>query len=338
MEQTFLISSANGGAGESIRLVSVDSKGWHIRQSIDRPQDAAFLAMGSGCLYSVTEADDRAAVHRLPQGFSPSSSLDTLPLPQGRGLCHISLSPKNGLLLGACYESGHLFGVDVRGEQMQLVFAQHQEDLQLPQRLSRAHCFLADPLERYAFAVNIALDQIDSFLLKPGHLEPNRDYGPTKLQKGEGPRHLLFHPTVPMAYCVTEYSSRLLVFSYDAAAGTLTQTASRSLLDDDFSGESFGASIAISADCRYLYASNRGENSVAVFSLAKNGMPLDHKNVPCGGDWPRHIALSRDNSLLAVCNQRSDLVTIFTRSASAGLPGEAVAQIPMKNPCFAVGI
>ena len=130
---------------------------------------------------------------------------------------------------------------------------------------------------------------------------------------GVGPRHLLFGPGAKFAYLICEMGSRVIVFSYDAAHGALHEVQSISTLPADYKGPDASAEIQIDREGRHLYASNRGHNSIAVFSIdPRDGKLTKTQNASTMGDWPRSFVLDPTGKYLIVADQNSDRLVSFT--------------------------
>ena len=108
--------------------------------------------------------------------------------------------------------------------------------------------------------------------------------------------------------------------TYDETDGSFTQKQKISTLPKDFDGENGGAAIRVSADGRFLYASNRGHNSIAVFSIDEDGLSIDLiQSIATEGDFPRDFALSPDDAYVVAANQNSDNLTLYRRDSETGL-------------------
>lgn len=146
-----------------------------------------------------------------------------------------------------------------------------------------------------------------------------------------GPRHFLHAPDERFAYLITEYSNEIypIIFSKREPPRCCPGI---STLPPGWQGESYGASLAISRNGKRLYASNRGHNSITLCIVEKERVtPVGYFS--CGGDWPRHIALSLDETLLYVANQRSHSVSVLPVSENGEL-GAPIRQIPFYEPAF----
>ena len=140
-------------------------------------------------------------------------------------------------------------------------------------------------------------------------------------EPGTGPRHLVFHPTnQKIAYLFGELDSTVRVLQYDAAHGSFTEKQKISTLPEDFQGENGGAAIRISKDGIFVYASNRGHNSIAVFAVSPDEYTLENSQISSNaGDFPRDFALDPENNYLVCANQNTDNLTLYSRDAATGL-------------------
>ena len=152
-----------------------------------------------------------------------------------------------------------------------------------------------------------------------------------KMHAGAGPRHLALHPNKKWIYVINELNSTIqqVLKTNDS---TYTPGITVSTLPVDFSGESYCADIHISKDGRFLYGSNRGHNSIAIFSIdPENGNLSTLGYEPVHGNWPRNFTFSPDEKFLLVANQRSDNIVSFKRDAETGLL-EYLSEIHAPSP------
>ncbi|HEY5690391.1 MAG TPA: lactonase family protein [Cyclobacteriaceae bacterium] len=148
---------------------------------------------------------------------------------------------------------------------------------------------------------------------------------------GSGPRHLAFHPTQQWIYVINELTSTITQLSKNSS-GQYEIAATQSTLPTDYEGENLCADIHISSDGQFLYASNRGHNSIVVFQIDSHDGSLSlvgHEDVH--GDWPRNFTLSPDGHFLLVANQRSNNIVSFKRSQETGTL-EFVGEIDAPSP------
>ena len=333
-----LAASSLKNPEKSIMAMRFDSVSNSLQNlwDIPFPKNCSFFAVYKNYIYAVNENEKSAEIQCLKLLHDlPPVKICSFNIPNASGLCHLSVSDKNKLLYASCYLSGHAAVFDISTpESPKLLFVHNTSaDTSKAFPTARTHCMLEDTGGNFAFSVNIELDRIYSYIIENASVRLNEKQPYIQLPHGEGPRHLMFHPKLPVAYCVTEYSNRLICFDYSPSVGELKIKSAYSTLQDGFCGESFGASIAIDNSCNFLYISNRGENSIAVFSINSNGVPSKVQSFLTNGNWPRHIAFTDDCKYLAVCQQKSSYIELLELEKS--LIKKSVLKIPAENVCFA---
>jgi 6-phosphogluconolactonase len=133
-----------------------------------------------------------------------------------------------------------------------------------------------------------------------------------RLQPGSGPRHVAIAPSGKFVYVVNELTSSVTGFAYSSAQKSLAETQTLSTLPADFAGTNTTAEIIVDSQGKFLYVSNRGDDSIVVFSIGADGGKLTPvQRMPCGGKSPRNIALDPSGRWLFSANQRSDRVNVF---------------------------
>ncbi|GGK63564.1 lactonase family protein [Rufibacter glacialis] len=241
----------------------------------------------------------------------------------GGAPCYISLDHQNKVALVANYVGGNVaaFQIQPNGHlSAPTDMEQHVGKGPKPQQnAAHAHCILPDPKNRFALAVDLGIDQIISYRLDPaGKLERQAQPAFTTAP-GAGPRHLTFHPNLRFAYVINELNSTLTAFTYNPETGALTEVATVSTLPAGYTGESFCADVHVSQDGRFLYGSNRGHNSIAVFQIDSNTNQLTLvEHVSTQGNWPRNFALSPSGKTMLVANQRSNNITTYKVDTRTG--------------------
>lgn len=194
-----------------------------------------------------------------------------------------------------------------------------------------AHCAVIAPAGHVAFAADLGADRVFGYKLDLERfaLVPHSEL---ELAPGSGPRHLAFSPDGRHAYLVCELDSRVVVLDCDQDAGRLSMIEAHALLPVGFGGSSHAADIGIHPTGRFLYASNRGHDSIAMFAIAGDGclQPLGHRSTE--GATPRNFALSPDGRFLLVGNQDSDTIVTLPIDAHTGLLGESVSVMETPTP------
>ncbi|GKT03588.1 lactonase family protein [Furfurilactobacillus sp. WILCCON 0119] len=137
-------------------------------------------------------------------------------------------------------------------------------------------------------------------------------------EPGFGPRHVVFHPTKPLCYLAGELSSQIAVLAYDAATGTLTHEQTVSTIPADWTAHNGAAAIRISQDGQFVYVSNRGFNTLAVFAVLEDGTLSLRQQISTEGDFPRDFDLDPSQRFVVAVNQNTDNATLYRRNATTG--------------------
>lgn len=186
------------------------------------------------------------------------------------------------------------------------------------QKLSKPHFNPFDPSGKFVVVPDKGLDRTFSFRFADGKLAP-ADPPFIVAREGAGPRHLAFHPALDMAYVVNELDSTVTTYAYSPATGALRPRQILSTLPETFTGNSRASEIEVDASGRFLYASNRGYDSIAVFVIDRDTGLLSLVGVePTQGKTPRFFALTPDNRFLYALNEDSDSIVAFGVDAASG--------------------
>jgi 6-phosphogluconolactonase len=193
-----------------------------------------------------------------------------------------------------------------------------------------AHAIELSPDNRFALAADLGIDQllVYPFDQSTGKVGEARVH---KIEPGSGPRHLRFSPDGKFVYLISEMRSAITVFSYDAANGDLSDLQTISTLPKDFSGKSTAAEIQVSSSGKFLYASNRGDDSIAVFAIDQSRGTLTLvEHVSTQGKTPRHFTLDPSGSWLLAANQNSGNIVIFRVNNRTGRlsPNGEIVEVP----------
>lgn len=293
-----------------------------------------FLALhpGRSMLYAVGEyaADDQRG--GVVSAFSLSPTMDRLTLLNqqssgGPGPCHLSVDAQGGYVLVANYAGGSVASLPIRadgslGEAASII--QHTGSSVHPQRQTKpyGHFIAMDPANRFALACDLGLDKVLVYRLdeKTGDLTPN-DPAFGTVPPGAGPRHLAFSPNGQFVYVVNEMGSSVTVFAYDAPRGALTELQTIATLPEDFPGRtrSTCAEVEVHPSGKFVYASNRGHDSIAVFAVdAPTGKLSFVEHQSTHGGIPRHFKLDPGGRWLLAANQASDSVVVFAVDSTTG--------------------
>jgi 6-phosphogluconolactonase len=257
--------------------------------------------------------------------------LGELPVPCG-GPCHIAESSDSRYLFLANYGSASIAVVKL-GETGIPERVSHTILYETGStNVSHPHMIQQDPTGKHVYVTDLGMDRVVIYVMdrKKGKLYLIEN-GIVEVPKGSGPRHFVFSASGEKMYLINELGSTMMVFNVDENGGLkLEQTIST--LEEGFEGESYCADVHISRDGRYLYGSNRGENTIVVYSVNKDGSLILAGRSSCGGDWPRNFVIDPSGRFLLAGNQRSDLISVFRINVTTGIPEGPVASAVMKAP------
>jgi len=183
-----------------------------------------------------------------------------------------------------------------------------------------AHLIELSPDNRFALAADLGLDEVLVYRFDPGKGSLEANNPPfAKVAPGAGPRHFAFHPGGRFGYLISEMQSTVTAFSYDGARGVLLELQTLSTLPKGFTGNNDDAEIAVHPAGRFLYASNRGHDSIAVFAIdSGKGTLTQVDDVPTQGKTPRNFGLDPTGSYLFAANQDSDNIVVFRIDPASG--------------------
>jgi 6-phosphogluconolactonase len=184
------------------------------------------------------------------------------------------------------------------------------------QNRSHAHCSVWSPDGKYLFVADLGLDGVMTYAFDNGAVSFQRK---AQVPPGSGPRHLVFHPNGRFFYAVNELSSTVSSFSYAPADGVLTLIHTESTLPEGGHAGNSGSALKITPDGSFLYAGNRGHNSVARFAIGEDGVARLLGTTSTEGDWPRDFDIDRSGKIFAVGNQQSHDIRLFRIGADGGL-------------------
>lgn len=258
----------------------------------------------------------------------------------GASPCHLAISKDNGYLAVANYMGGNaaVWQLDAAGiPQQPPVVMQHYGSGATPrQEAPHAHyvAFIKHQQQLYLYVVDLGIDQIIRYCLTA---EGAWGEGEVVLQAqpGDGPRHFAAHPSNGKIYLLNELSNILSVHT-QGADGTWSTQQRISTLPQDFSGENISAHIAISQNGQFIYTSNRGHHSIAVFRILPDGQVELIQIVDCAGIWPRYFTLLDEINRLIVAHEHSNSLAAFAIAAD-GCLRDTGARGAVLKPTF-VGV
>jgi 6-phosphogluconolactonase len=198
---------------------------------------------------------------------------------------------------------------------------QHEGSSVVPSRQAgpHAHSMNFSPDNRFAFACDLGLDKIMIYKVDPakGTLAAN-DPAFARTPEGGGPRHFAFHPTGRFAYNCNEIKSSVTAYAYDAGKGSLTEIQTISTLPEPVERNST-AEIQVHPSGKFLYCSNRGHDSLAIFTIdEKTGKLTAAGHQKTLGETPRNFGIDPTGAYVIACNQGTDNVAVFKVDQASG--------------------
>lgn len=236
----------------------------------------------------------------------------------GGGTCHVSVSPDGKVVFAANYGGGSVASFKISDDgSIAPASSKVQHEGTGPNRKRQdaphAHSISPSPDGRFALACDLGTDQVliysvdaDSGAIVP-HDPPFVPAAP-----GAGPRHLAVHPNGKAVYVINELNNTIAVYAWDGTLGRLTEVQSTSTLPDTFKGESTTAEVAVHPSGRFVYGSNRGHDSIAIFSVDEETGRLRAAGfAPTQGVGPRHFAIDPTGQFLIAANSKSHTLVAF---------------------------
>ncbi|MCI0130639.1 lactonase family protein [Vagococcus sp. CY53-2] len=321
--EKFLLGSYTRRISEGIYEISLDTKKKelvHLNHLINEDNPTYLDVSNKGILYSVAKEGNLGGVASYKTEENGEYTLINRVMVEGAPPCYVAVDNKRQVVYGANYHQGILYSytIDENGAVSLADKIQdtgngphenqdgphvHYADLTPDNRL--VVCDLGnDTVYTYDVDNNGKLTEVAKFIATPG----------------TGPRHLVFHPTKPIAYLFGELSSNVIALDYDVATGSFKALQTISTLPETHTEFNGGAAIRISKNGKFLYASNRGHNSLVVYEVSEDGKTLNTLQwISVEGDFPRDFNLSKNEDFIVVANQNSDNLTLFERNKETGL-------------------
>ncbi len=271
----------------------------------------------AGNLYSVTTQKDEGGASSYDAKLNFLNAVTE----EGAPLCYVAVDEDRQLLYGANYHKGevNVYRIKEDGSLDAAESVYHDEETGPHKNQNTAHVHYTDLTPDNRLVVcDLGTDHVQTYDVdQSGNLTEVADY---VTQPGCGPRHLVFHPQEDIAYLFGELDNIVAVLAYNREDGSFSLLQTISTVPDDFTGESAGAAIRISNDGKFLYASNRGHNSIVVYQIAEDGKSLETiQFISTEGDGPRDFNLSPENDYVVCGNQNTDNLSLYRRDAATGL-------------------
>ncbi|MBZ9780114.1 lactonase family protein [Pseudomonas sp. REP124] len=328
--------------GDGINVYGVDARTGRMShvQRVDGLVNPSFLALSKrqDFLYCVHGDTDQVSAFRV----NPDGTLVYLnsQSTQGHNPAHLAVSPEGGFLLVSNHYSGSVVVLPIlpSGELGELCDKVLTEGPIGPHRVEqkgpKPHFNPFDPSGNWVVVPDKGLDRIFTYRFDAvaGKLHPAPcPFAYTR--KGAGPRHVAFHPVLPLVYSVNELDSTVTTYTLSVDNGALVPQQVVSALPESFTGDSTAAEIEVDRAGRFLYASNRGSDTIATFSIDQQTGWLSFLGAtPTKGRTPRFFALAPDGKLMYVANEDSDSIVVFSVDPHTGALTETGQVIETGSP------
>ena len=256
----------------------------------------------------------------------------------GEDPCYISFDRTGKYVFVANYSSGNVVVFPIGDEgKLGAATANVRDEGKLGPNKERqdgphAHWIETSPDNRFVLVADLGLDEVlvYKFDASNGTLTPNEP-GFARLKAGSGPRHLAFHPNGKLVFAVSELGSTATSFEYNPKKGTLKEIGTASTLPPGFSRRNDVAEAAVHPKGKFLYVSNRGNDSIAILSIdPAKGTLSPVGGIPTGGKEPRHFAIDPSGKHLLAENQMSNNIIVFKIDPATGglTPTGQVVEVP----------
>jgi 6-phosphogluconolactonase len=288
-------------------------------------------------IYSVTKVGTEGGVASYSINKDGALELINYKVSQGSPPCHVSLDIKNKYLFSGNYHKGtvEVFSIiDDGGIDASVSIATHEGCGPNKERQEKPHVHFVGltPDEKYLCAVDLGTDKLAVYSFVEGILteatELSLNFNPEC-----GPRHMTFHPNGKFAYVNTELSGEIIILEYNQSKSGFNILQYISTLPEDFTGENLGSAIHITPDGKYLYAANRGHDSIAAFSIDASSGKLELiSHTSTGGSHPRDFEIDPTGSFIVASNMSSNNIISFKIDSSTGKLERVNSEVSIPSP------
>jgi 6-phosphogluconolactonase len=337
------------GRTDGIHLIRMDRRSGKLRRvaTVDAGANPSFLAIhpNGRVLYAVNElekyngkASGAVSAFAIARDTGALTRRDQQPS-EGGAPCYVSVDRSGRVALVANYVGGSVALLPIQADGLlapatQVVQHTGSGPNAERQTAAHAHCIVADPSNRFVLAADLGADRVFVYRLdiKAKSLR-HVEGGDAVMRSGAGPRHIAFHPTLPLVFVANELDSTVATLRFDAERGALSLLDARSTVPAGWTGTNYPADIHVAPSGHTLYVSNRGHNSIALFSVAEStGALALQQVVSTDGDWPRNFSLDPTGRWLLVANQRSGSIVVFGRDEKSGRLTPTRERIAVPSP------
>ncbi|MND51388.1 6-phosphogluconolactonase [compost metagenome] len=313
--------------GDGITVYRVDQEAGTLEQVqvLEDLVNPSFLSLNRAGdrLYTVHGDRSEVSAFSVDKNDGSLTLLNTQSC-EGRNPVHLALDPTERYLVVSNHITGTLAVLDVEadgrlGEVSQLLQLEGQVGPhRVEQPFAKPHFNPFDASGRYVLVPDKGLDRVFSFRFESGKLIPAQQPS-VATREGAGPRHIAMHPSAPFAYVVNELDSTVTSYKFEVETGALEPMQVLSSLPPTFTGNSRASEIEVDKSGRYVYASNRGYDSIAVYSVdQQTGQLTLVEVVQTGGKTPRFFAMTPNQRFIFALNEDSDSIVALAVDAQHG--------------------
>lgn len=314
------------GASKGIYVSRFDSMSGEVSDpelaaELENPSFLTFHPNGQN-LYAVRETDDGSVHAYLIDRETGKLTAQNAQPTQGGAPCDLQVDSSGQMLAVANYSGGSTIAYRLGADGSLGApshFVQHEgSSVHERQKAPHAHSIDYSPDNRFLIVNDLGKDQVLRYTIDAaaGTFAPA---GAVDLPPGSGPRHFAFHPSGKLCFTVNEIASTVSSFQYNAETGEMTLVGTVSTLPDDFTGNNSTAEIRVHPSGRYLYASNRGHHSLALFAIDETTGAVERKaNFSTHGETPRCFAIAPGGRYILAANQGTSNVVVFQVNESTG--------------------
>jgi 6-phosphogluconolactonase len=346
-EPLLFISSFAPGDDGAIQSFRLDAEKGMLKpvQRTTGVENPFFLALSRNgrFLYSIhakdfgSKADEQVAAYEITD---KNGSLKLLNRQSARGsaACYLDVDRSGKTVVLANYTTGSIASFPVRDDGSLgeiATFVQHVGSSVDPgrQKEPHAHCTVISPDNRFVLSADLGLDQVLVYRLDAATGKMSPDRRPfVRTPPGAGPRHLTFHPNGKHVYVVNELSNSVTLFDYEPESAALIERQTIPTLPPDFKDRSNCADVKVSPDGRFLFATNRGHDSIAAYRIGDAGRLTLTEIEPSLGKGPQNLAIAPGGKLLLCGNMPGNNVAVFRIDGETGKLAPVGSPLEVRGP------
>lgn len=324
----YLGTYTRSGGSRGIYAVRLDGETGRLGAPIIAAEatDPAWLALtpNKSFLYAIHDSPAQAIGFAVDAATGDLRPLPAASSPTAQPPSHLAVDATGRVLLAANYREGYVASMVIHPNGSlgapQIIKHEGKGPHPTRQEKSHVHSVTLAPDNRFVIVCDLGVDKIFSYALDDATAKLTPASPPfVATAPGAGPRHFKFSPDGEHAYAINELANTIAAYDYDATRGALTARQVVSTLPADFKGANTTAEVRVHPNGKFVYGSNRGHDSIAVFAVdAATGKISLVEIVASGGKTPRNFALSPDGRWLVCGHQDTPLITVFRVDPATG--------------------